>query len=150
MMLQAGRWLGKGTLLTPGRSLGVAVECEVAIEREEGAANLAGHWREEGQPPVEFSLRVAQNEEGLWSVVALTGALRLQGTAKLDSPPNLALLWNDPGNLNLTVALFAITGGFGCRGFVRDGDRVRTWEIAFKLKQEVLRGPNVVSLHRRR
>ncbi len=150
MMLEAGRWLGKGSLLAAGRSLGQAVECEVTVGREDGAAMLTGTWREEGQPPVEFSVRVAQNEEGTWTIGALAGALRLQGTAKLDSPPNLALLWNDAGNLHLTAALFAIAGGYGCRGFVREGDRVRTWEIAFRLMQEVVRGPNVVSLHRRR
>jgi hypothetical protein len=150
MMIEAGQWLGKGSLLAAGRSRGSPVECDLRVEREDGAVTLTGTWREEGQPAVDFSLRVVQNEEGTWTLAALAGALRLQGSAKLDSPPNLALLWNDAGSLHLTAALFAITGGIGCRGFVRDGERVQTWEIAFRLKQEVLRGPNVVSLHRRR
>lgn len=150
-MLDAGLWLGKGTLLAAGRSLGQSVECEVRVEPEDGAATLTGTWVAEGQVPVEFSMRFARNEEGTWTLGAMAGGLRLQGTAKLDSPPNLALLWNDAGNLHLTAALFAIGGGgYGCRGFVRDGERVQTWEIAFRLKQEVVRGPNVVSLHRRR
>jgi hypothetical protein len=150
MMFESGRWLGKGSLLAAGRSLGQAVECDVVVAREDGAATLTGTWSEEGQGPLEFSVRVAQNEEGTWTVGALAGALRLQGTAKLDSPPNLALLWNDAGSLHLTAALFAISGGYGCRGFVREGEGVRTWEIAFRLMQEVVRGPNVVSLQRRR
>jgi hypothetical protein len=150
MMIEAGQWLGKGSLLAAGRSLGRPVECELRVERDDGAATLTGSWREESRPAVDFSLRAAQNEEGTWTLAALAGALRLQGSAKLDSPPNLALLWNDAGSLHLTAALFAITGGIGCRGFVRDGERVQTWEIAFRLKQEVVRGPNVVSLHRRR
>ena len=150
MLIEAGLWLGKGTLLAEGRSLGQAIECELKVEREEGAVTLTGVWRQAGEPPVEFSMRVAQNEEGTWTLGALAGALRLQGTAKLDSPPNLALLWNDAGNVHLTAALFGFSGGIGCRGFVREGERVRTWEIAFRLKQEVVRGPNVVSLHRRR
>jgi len=150
VILEAGRWLGKGTLLAAGRSLGQAVECEVGIEREDDAVTLSGTWLEEHQAPVGFSVRAARNEEGTWTLVALAGALRLQGTAKLDSPPNLALLWNDAGNLHVTAALFAISGGYGCRGFLRDGERVRTWEIAFRLKQEVVRGPNVISLQQRR
>ena len=83
----------------------------------------------------------------------------LQGTAKLDSPPNLGLLWNDSGSIHATFALFAVSRGYGFRGFVRDaapsargdsGGCVFTWEVAFSLKQEVVKGDNVVSLHRRR
>jgi hypothetical protein len=149
-LLESGRWLGRGTLLPAGRSLGQAVECELQIESEDGAGVLTGTWREAGQPAVAFSLRVARNEEGTWTVGARAGALQLQGSAKLDSPPNLALLWNDAGNLYLTATLFAVDGGYGCRGFARDGERVSTWEVAFRLEQAVVGGPNVISLHRRR
>jgi hypothetical protein len=149
-MIEAGQWLGRGSLLAAGRSLGRQVECELKVEREEGVAMLSGVWTEAGEPAVEFSLRMARNEEGTWTLGALAGRLSLQGTAKLDSPPNLALLWNDAGSLHLTATLFAISGGIGCRGFVREHDRVQTWEVAFRLKQEVVRGPNVISLHRRR
>jgi len=149
MMPDSGHWLGKGTLLAAGRSLGSSIECTVRIEQEEGAATVSGSLQEEGEAAVEFSIRAARNEEGTWTLGVLSGSLRLQGTAKLDSPPNLAMLWNDAGNLYLAVANFAIAGGYGCRGFLRDGGRVRTWEIALRLKQEVLRGPNVVSLRRR-
>ena len=150
MMIEAGLWLGKGTLLAAGHSLGQGVECEVRVEREDGAATFSGTWVEAGQTPVEFSVRAARNEEGTWTLGVLSGALRLQGAGKLDSPPNLALLWSDNGGLNLTAAIFAIAGGYGFRGFLRDGERVRTWEVAFHLKQEVVRGPNVISMHRRR
>ena len=51
---------------------------------------------------------------------------------------------------SLGQGIVAISGGIGCRGFVREDDRVQTWEVAFRLKQEVVRGPNVISLHRRR
>lgn len=150
MMPDSGHWLGKGTLLAAGQSLGSSIECAVRVEHEEGAATISGALQEESREPVDFSIRAARNEEGTWTLGVLAGALRLQGTAKLDSPPNLAMLWNDAGNLYLAVTIFAIAGGYGCRGLLRDGGRVRTWELALRLKQEVLRGPNVVPLHRRR
>jgi len=150
MMLEAGQWLGRGSLLEAGDSLGRRVECEVTIETGEAAFMLSGRWSSEGLAMTEFTMRLAQNDTGIWTVMALAGGLRLQGSAKLESPPNLALLWNDRGTLHLTIALFAISGGYGCRGFMREDGRLLTWELAFRRRQEVVGGPNVVSLRSRR
>jgi hypothetical protein len=150
MMLEAGLWLGKGTMLSEGRSLGRALACEVKVERDASGIDLKGHWTLEGESPCEFTIRIAQNEVGTYTLGAYSAGMNLHGTAKLDSPPNMGLLWNEVGNVHLAVALFGISGGYGCRGFARDGEHVHTWEVAFRLKQEVVRGPNVVSLHRPR
>ncbi|MBX3705916.1 MAG: hypothetical protein KF911_04715 [Pseudomonadales bacterium] len=150
MIIGTGEWLGRGSLLADGQSRGRILDAEVQIRREEGAVELGGRWTLAGDAPVEFSIRVVQNEAGTWTIGLRAGALRLHGTAKLESAPNLALLWNDAGNLHLTVALFALPDGVGCRGFVREGTAVHTWELLLESRRQALGGPNVVTLHRRR
>jgi hypothetical protein len=161
MLLESGRWLGRGSVLAEGQSRGQAVECELRVERDDGGLTLSGRWRGAGDPQREFVARVAGNETGTYTVALRLAGERLQGTAKLDSPPNLGLLWNDTGSVHATFALFAVSRGYGFRGFVRHGGRGRvshgdgggrlfTWEVAFTLEQEVAQGDNVVSLHRRR
>jgi hypothetical protein len=156
MLLETGQWLGRGSLLGEGQSRGQAVECEVLVQRDDGGLTLTGHWQEHGEPERDFVARVAGNDVGTYTLSLRQAGLHLQGTAKLDSPPNIGLLWSDNGSVNATFALFSVSRGFGFRGFVRDcasgsgNGRLYTWEIAFALKQEVVKGDNVVSLHRRR
>jgi hypothetical protein len=150
MLLESGQWLGKGSLLAEGQSRARPIECDLLVRREEGAIDLSGQWSEPGGAAHAFSARAVINEAGTYTVGMRLEADRLQGAAKLDSPPNAGLLWNDAGILYTSFALFAIAGGYGFRGFLRDGRNLYTWEIAFRLKQEVARGPNVISLQRRR
>ena len=158
MFLESGQWLGRGSLLGEGQSRGQPVECHVTVQRDDEGVTLTGGWRSQGAPESEFVVRVAGNDVGTYTLTMRLAADHLRGTAKLDSPPNLGLLWNDRGTVHATFALFAISRGYGFRGFVRDASapgadadgRVYTWEVAFSLKQEVVKGDNVVSLHRRR
>jgi hypothetical protein len=158
MLLESGQWLGRGSLLGEGQSRGQPIECEVLIQRDDEGLTLTGHWRGEGDPERDFVARVASNDVGTYTLSMRLAGLHLQGTAKLDSPPNVGLLWSDSGSVNATFALFAVSRGYGFRGFVRDCatgsgsgiGRLYTWEVAFSLKQEVVKGDNVVSLHRRR
>jgi hypothetical protein len=158
MMLESGHWLGRGSLLAEGQARGQSVECDVRVQRDDTGATLSGTWQGEGEAPWEFSLRLAGNDVGTYTLAMDLAGDHLQGTAKLDSPPNLGLLWNDAGSVHATFSLFAISRGLGFRGFVRDagppagdaGGRVFTWEVAFSLKQEIVKGGNVVSLRRRR
>ena len=160
IFLESGQWLGRGSLLAEGQSRGQPVECHVLVQRDEEGVTLTGGWRGQGSDESEFVVRLASNDVGTYTLTMNLAGDHLQGTAKLDSPPNLGLLWNDSGSVYATFALFAISRGYGFRGFVRDaghaaaprdgGGRVFTWEVAFSLKQEVVKGDNVVSLHRRR
>jgi hypothetical protein len=162
MLLENGQWLGRGSLLGEGESRGRTLECEVVVQRDDGGLTLSGHWQVQGASATEFIARVAANDVGTYVIgLRLAGAppagLNLQGTAKLDSPPNVGMLWSDSGTLHASFALFAVSRGYGCRGFLRDGasgdagsGRLFTWEIAFSLRQEVVKGDNVVSLNRRR
>lgn len=155
MMLQSGQWLGRGSVLAEGQSRGMPVECHVRVEQDQTGMTLSGGWQPQGEAEQAFQVRLASNDVGTYSLTLHLGAVRLLGTAKLDSPPNLGLLWNEAGSVHATFALFSVSRGFGFRGFVREragpGEgRVFTWEVAFSLKQEVVKGDNVVTLRRRR
>ena len=150
MNLHPGRWLGKGSLLAEGRSLGQAVACDVQVEKDQDGYTLSGTWQGLNAEPWEFVLRVVPNEVGTYTLGMRLAGDGLQGTAKLDSPPNLGLMWNDAATVHATFALFPVTRGYGLRGFVRDGQHVYTWEMAFSLHQETVRADNVVSLRRPR
>ena len=56
-------------------------------------------------------MRIVANEEGTYSVNVRTLAGSYGGVAKLDSPPNLGLLWNEEGSTYITCTLFAIDKG---------------------------------------
>ncbi|MEZ5557282.1 MAG: hypothetical protein R3E86_01870 [Pseudomonadales bacterium] len=151
MMLPPGEWLGKGSLLAAGRSLGRAIACSVLVERDDNGTTLKGSWHDDPDLPRDFVLRIAANESGTYTLSMRLAGDTLQGTAKLDSAPNLALLWNDSSTVHVAAALFALgDGGLGLRGFVRDGDAVLTWELRFTRRQQTLGGDNVVTLRRRR
>jgi hypothetical protein len=159
MFFESGQWLGRGSVLAEGQSRGQPLECQVLVQRDGEGVTLTGGWRGQGDSESEFVVRLASNDVGTYTLTVQLAGDHLQGTAKLDSPPNLGLVWNDSGSIHATFALFTVSRGYGFRGFVRDagrtgstagGGRVFTWEVAFSLKQEVVKGDNVVSLHRRR
>ncbi len=149
MNLQTGRWIGKGSLLAEGQSLGHAVTCDVQVQKDEDGFTLTGTWQGSEAAAWEFALRIVANEVGTYTLGMRLAGDSLQGTAKLDSPPNLGLIWNDIGTVHATFVLFPLTRGYGLRGFVRDGSHVYTWEMAFSLHQETVKADNVVSLRRR-
>lgn len=154
MMLGSGHYLGRGSVLAEGQSKGLPVECHVLVQRDDGGATVTGTWQLEGTSERDFQVRLGANEVGTYSLDGRFGGDLLRGTAKLDSPPNLGLLWNEAGSVHATFSLFSVARGYGFRGFVRDGAgdaaRLYTWEVAFSLKQEAVKGSNVVSLRRRR
>ena len=149
-LLGPGHWLGKGSLLLEGRSLGDAMECDLEVETDDGGTSVRvslsiGDKREA------LVIRVAGNDVGTYVVsVRSEGAGTLMGSAKLDSEPNLGLLWNEAGTLYATFALFSHGGGLGCRGYLREGEATYTWELNVARKQDVVKGDNVVSLRPRR
>jgi len=150
MLLVAGEWLGKGSLLLEGRTLGETIEAEAQIEADETGLSIRMQIVL-GENSRQMLVRVAANDVGTYVVsVRSEIADTLMGTAKLDSEPNLGLLWNDAGTIYATFSLFSHSGGLGCRGFARSEGTTYTWEVAFSRKQQVVKGDNVVSLRRRR
>lgn len=150
MLLAAGSWLGKGSLLLEGRSLGETLEAQAQIDTDESGLSIRLEVALSGSTH-QLLVRVAANEVGTYVLnVRSDLAQTLLGTAKLDSEPNLGLLWDDDRSIAATFSLFSRPGGLGCRGFVRSESATYTWEIAFARKQQVVKGDNVVSLRGRR
>ena len=148
MLLHKGNWLGKGKLLVEGASLGEEVQLDLQITEDEGGTTISGTL--EGDFSGDVSVRVAPDEVGTYIIDARLAGVGLDGIAKLESEPNLGLLWNEGQTQSVSVALFGTGNGIGCRGFWHEGGKSRTWEILFRLKQQVIGGDNVVSLMRRR
>lgn len=150
MLLQAGQWIGKGSLLIEGQSLGQGISCEAEVSHHDVEYSVGAEVDIKELGARAMSIRVVANEEGTYTVDLRTLAGSYTGVAKLESAPNLGLLWNEEGSTYITFALFAIQEGFGFRGFLRDSGTTYTWEVAFSLKHEVVGGDNVVSLAKRR
>ncbi|HEY5646804.1 MAG TPA: hypothetical protein VIS76_12715 [Pseudomonadales bacterium] len=146
MILRPGHWLGRGSLLIEGFSLGRTLECDARIEQDESGLTVSAELKFQDGERRTLGVRVAQNEVGTYALRLQSGGEVFHGSAKLESAPNLGLLWNDSETVFLTFALFPVQSGCGCRGFLRDGDTNYTWELAFSLKQDVVKGDNVVSL----
>lgn len=148
MLVTKGDFVGRGQLLVEGASLGEDVEVDLSVTEDAHGITLSGTLG--GEFSGDVSIRVAPDEVGTYVVDARLAGVALDGRAKLESEPNLTLLWNEGQTQSVSVALFATSGGVGCRGFWQEQGKTRTWEILFKLKQQVVGGSNVVSLRRRR
>ncbi len=147
MIIKNGHWFGKGKLLVEGASLGQDVEVDLQVSEDGNGITLSGSLL--GDFSGQVSIRVAPDEVGTYVIDARLGGMALDGVAKLESEPNLVLLWNEGQTQSATVALFLAGNGVGCRGFWQESGRSRTWEILFRLKQQVVSGDNVVTLRRR-
>ncbi len=130
-----------------GASIGQEVEVDVVVTEDHDGMTLTGSLG--GDFDGELSIRVAPDDVGTYVIDARVSAVALDGVAKLESEPNVGLLWNEGHTQSVSFAFFSISGGIGCRGFLQEQGKTRTWEILFKLKQEVVGGSNVVTLRRR-
>jgi hypothetical protein len=148
LIVRKGKWFGKGSLLVGGSSRGADLQVDLDITEDEGGTTLSGELAGDFSGAV--SIRIAPDEVGTYVIDARVAAVALDGIGKLESEPNLCLLWNEGQTTSVSVALFQPGGGIGCRGFWQEGGRTATWEILFKLKQDVVGGDNVVSMLRRR
>ena len=63
----------------------------------------------------EVSIRVAPNDVGTYTVDARVAGVGLDGIGKLESEPNLILLWNENQTLSVSATLFVTGNGIGCR-----------------------------------
>lgn len=149
LLLRKGDWSGQGRVVIEGTSLGVKFELDpFSISDDEGGWTLTGQLS--GEFDGQVSIRIAADEEGTYVIDAQVAGLALDGRAKMESQPNLALLWNAAHTQAASVTLFQASGGIGCRGFFHEAGRTCTWEVRFVRRQERIGGDNVVSLARRR
>ena len=148
MILGKGEWLGSGSLIVEGASLGTNVDITLSVTEDEGGMTLDGSIG--GDHSGLVSIRIAPDEVGTYIIDARLAGLALDGRGKLESEPHLALFWNEAQTQGASVSLFRTGAGVGCRGFWQENAKTYTWEILFKLKQQVVGGGNVVSLANRR
>ena len=148
MLIRKGLWTAKGSVVFEGSSLGVPTEGDLEIVEDQDGITLTG--KIEGAGKGDVSIRIGANEVGTYVVDARIGNLALDGIAKLESEPNVCLLWNVGQTQSATMSLFVVDTGIGCRGFFREAGRTVTWEILFRPTQQVVSGDNVVSMMRRR
>lgn len=148
MLIRKGLWTAKGSVVFEGSSLGVPTEVDLEIVEDQDGLTLTGTI--EGAGKGDVSIRIGADDAGTYVVDARIGSLALDGIAKLESEPNVCLLWNVGQTQSATANLFVVDTGIGCRGFFREADKTVTWEILFRPTQQVVSGDNVVSLLRRR
>ena len=148
MILNKGLWYGKGSVLVENASLGESVEVDIEVTEDEEGYTILGSLLDSYTG--EISIRVAPNDVGTYSVDARVAGVALDGIGKLESEPNLILLWNEGQTLSVSATMFIAGNGIGCRGFLRENDRTLTWEMLITLKQQVIKGDNVVSFSARR
>lgn len=148
MLIRKGLWSAKGSVVFEGSSLGVPVEVDLDIVEDQDGITLTGETQGAGKGDV--SIRIGADDVGTYVVDARIGSFALDGIAKLESEPNVCLLWNQGQTQSATVSLFVVDTGIGCRGFFREAGKTVTWEILFRPTQQVVGGDNVVSLMRRR
>ena len=82
MLLQPGHWLGRGSILVEGHSLGTTAQCAVQIERDESGLTLRAELTLQDAPPHEYVVRVVGNDVGTYTLHVQTGAELLHGTAR--------------------------------------------------------------------
>ena len=148
MLIHKGLWSAKGSVVFEGSSLGVPVEVDMEIVEDQDGITLTGNI--EGAARGDLSIRIGADETGTYVLDARIASLALDGIAKLESEPNVCLLWNEAQTQAATASLFVVDTGIGCRGFFREAGKTVTWEILFRPTQQVVSGDNVVSMMRRR
>jgi hypothetical protein len=148
LLIRKGLWTAKGSVVYEGSSLGVPVEVDLEVVEDQDGITLTGSLAGAAQGNV--SIRIGADENGTYVLDARVGSFALDGIAKLESEPNVCLLWNEGQTQSATVNLFVVDTGIGCRGFFRESGKIVTWEILFRPTQQVVSGDNVVSLMRRR
>ena len=147
MLIRKGLWSAKGSVVYEGSSLGVPLEVDLEVVEDQDGITLTGNL--EGAAQGNVSVRIGADEQGTYVLDAQVGSFALDGIAKLESEPNVCLLWNE-GQTQSATAIFCCRYGIGCRGFFREAGKIVTWEILFRPTQQVVSGDNVVSLMRRR
>jgi hypothetical protein len=154
MLLHTGRWQGTGSWRAFETTQNVAIGCDIRVTGSDLEVQLEGELGAKGVPPHSLKIRVVADEVGTYTLEVFWHHHALLGNAKLDSVPNMGMLWSEDGALHVAFALFNIDGGVGCRGFMRHGTAGATWELA--LRPETLKpsgkklGGNVFTLRRRR
>ena len=102
MLISKGLWTAKGSVVFEGSSLGVPTEVDLEIVEDQDGITLTGNI--EGASRGDVSIRIGADEVGTYVVDARIGNIALDGIAKLESEPNVCLLWNVGQTQSATAA----------------------------------------------
>jgi hypothetical protein len=150
-LLAPGKWIGRGSFLEKGQSLGTTIECTFDVASEEVGTHVKGELTlREGSARYTFAIWITPNDTGTYDVAAQFGAANLEGTAKMESYPNLAMLWSSRNDIQVSCALFDLRTGRGCRGFSRSPKVQLTWEMVLREERSATTANNVVTLRARK
>ena len=146
MILEPGKWQGRGSYRPTNESLGLRFQAAVEIDEDRRTAGLIVNatLQVEGGSPRALQVYVVPDEVGTYAVTAKGDGLDVQGTAKLDSEPHLGLLWSDDGATHVTCAVFALPETHGVRGFAKVRGDAWTWELALQPQHRVGRRPSAL------
>lgn len=144
-----GGWVGRGSVLEKGQSLGTKIELSFVVVSDAAGTHIKGELTlDDGRGKHAFAVWITPNDTGTYDVTAQVADANLDGTAKMESYPNLALLWNTRDGLQAACTLFDLRGGRGFRGFSRSDKSQLTWEIVLREDRVATTATNVVSLGR--
>ena len=150
-LLAPGRWIGRGSFLAKGQSLGTNIECSFDVASEEVGTHIKGELIvREGAGRFPLAIWITPNDTGTYDIAAQFGSANLEGTAKMESYPNLAMLWSPRNDLQVSCALFDLRSGRGCRGFSRSPKDQLTWEMVLREELSAVPANNVVTLRARK
>ena len=132
-MLASGRWQGRGSYLHKDQSLATQIECTFEVAVESVGAHIKGTQMQRGGGNAHsFGIWITGNDTGTYDIAAQFGALNLHGTAKLESYPNLGMLWSKDGGVQVAFSVFELRAGRGFRGFCRTAEHSVSWEMALE------------------
>jgi hypothetical protein len=147
--LASGRWHGRGSYLHQGESLTIPFECAFDVVAEQVGTRVKGSIvRKADGHGRALDVWITANDTGTYDVSVQFDATRVAGTAKLESYPNLGMLWSEDGRIHVAFSLFELRTGRGCRGFCKTPEGLLSWEVAMdETRRAALRdSANVVSL----
>ncbi len=150
MLLTPGQWEGKGGVVPLGSTTSTPFACKIECVADEQGQTLSGTLTLHDQSERQLSIRLADDDAGLYVMDLRLDGFALDGSAKLESTPNMGMLWNEAGTVHASFGLFPVNRGCGCRGFLKTESSSLTWELALEPVVQKVSGGNVVSLRRRR
>ena len=139
MILEPGDWRGRGSFRRTDESLTIAFRARVQVLKDPVDADGKNHIVEaeldvdgDGNEKRVVTVWFLADGFGTYAVSAQGGGFDMVGTAKIESEPHLALLWDDDDDLHVGCSLFTLPESLGFRGFAKSNDGMWTWELALR------------------
>lgn len=148
MLLAPGKWTGKGSFRPVDVASGTSFEVDFTLSEDDGTL-IEGQLTPQGRDALAITVWIVADDCGGYTLSVRGAGGVYDGTAKLDSEPNMGLLQGADG-ASAAFALFALREAYGLRGFAHDARGTITWELALRPIAEAAIGGNVVAFQRER